>query len=86
MTEYEIKLLGGIVKVVEDDKDATIVGTCVITKKEHKVIVPAKGFRLWLDGAIIQNALPNVSAGDREFLMSGISPAGWNSLFPGEEE
>ena len=39
----------------------------------------------WRAGMHIQNAMPNVSAEDREFLISGITPEEWIEEF-GEEE
>ena len=35
----------------------------------------------WLSGELIQNAMPNLSADQREFLMTGITPAEWNEMF-----
>jgi len=41
----------------------------------------------WQRGALIQNAMPNVSADDREFLMTGITPEEWEESFgPKPEE
>lgn len=39
----------------------------------------------WRGGMLIQNAMPNLSADDREFLMTGITPEEWEAEF-GEEE
>ena len=35
----------------------------------------------WLSGELIQNAMPNLNAEQREFLMTGITPAEWNEAF-----
>jgi hypothetical protein len=35
----------------------------------------------WLDGMLIQAAMPQLSAEEREFLMTGITPAEWNEAF-----
>jgi hypothetical protein len=40
----------------------------------------------WQEGENIQNAFPDMSAGDREILISGTHAACWDKLFPGEEE
>ncbi len=32
-------------------------------------------------GALIQDALPEVSPEDREFIMTGITPSMWNHIF-----
>jgi len=35
----------------------------------------------WEQGELVQNAMPNLSADDREFIMTGITPAEWNEMF-----
>ena len=40
----------------------------------------------WQAGENIQSAFPNMSAGDREVLISGTHPACWEKLFPGEDD
>jgi len=40
----------------------------------------------WASGELIQNAFPNLSADEREFLKTGITAEEWESLFGGEEE
>lgn len=35
----------------------------------------------WLAGALIQNVLPHLTAEEREFLMTGITPQEWNETF-----
>ena len=35
----------------------------------------------WVDGMLIQDAMPQLSAEEREFLMTGITPAEWDSVF-----
>jgi hypothetical protein len=57
-------------------------GQCVITGEEYQVKVPREGFVSWTNGNVaIQTAMPQVSADDREFLLSGISPVGWERSF-----
>ena len=34
----------------------------------------------WKDGALIQDAFPQLDSGEREFIKSGITPAEWKSL------
>ena len=40
----------------------------------------------WQGGENIQRVFPNMSAEEREVLISGIHPACWDKLFPGEED
>ena len=35
----------------------------------------------WLGGALIQDAMPHLDADQREFLMTGITPAEWSEAF-----
>lgn len=35
----------------------------------------------WQEGELIQNAMPDLSADDREFILTGITPEEWNLLF-----
>ena len=35
----------------------------------------------WQAGTCIQNAMPNITPDDREFLMTGITPAEWDETF-----
>jgi hypothetical protein len=39
----------------------------------------------WWGGMLIQDAMPNLSADQREFLMTGYTPEDWEQLFPPEE-
>ncbi len=68
------------------NQTVTIDRLCIVTKKEHSVTVPLKGYNRWIKGEYIHTAMPEVSAEDREFLISSTSPEGWNILFPPEDE
>lgn len=50
------------------------------------VNVDADGFDRWQAGELIQNALPEVSAEDRELLISKTCDNCWKKLFPDDEE
>lgn len=50
---------------------------CPFCGKEYQVEVPEKGYERWLDGALIQNAMPEVSPKVREALISGICENCW---------
>lgn len=56
--------------------------TCVSCNTPHTVIVPTAGYKRWASGqAHIQDALPGLSAAERELLISGICPVCWDKLF-----
>jgi hypothetical protein len=56
-------------------------GPCVCTGKDYTVQVPAQGLYRYRQGAKIQVAFPDLSADDREFLMSGLSPEGYEQAW-----
>jgi hypothetical protein len=40
----------------------------------------------WQGGTHIQFAMPQIGPGEREFLMTGVTPEEWDAMFPEEEE
>ena len=40
----------------------------------------------WQAGTYIQNAFPNLTPDEREFLKTGITAEEWEAMFAGEEE
>ena len=73
----------------EPDSWVRVDGHCVVTKEYHEISVLGAELYEWLKGEqTIQHCISN-SGDDREFLMTGISPAGWEIMFPsvvGEED
>ena len=57
-----------------------------ISMKDHSREIPVTQEHLdaWKSGELIQNAMPNISADDREFLMTGITPEEWDTHFSDE--
>lgn len=49
----------------------------------REIPVTEEQLALWNNGTVIQNAMPNISADDREFLMTGITPEEWEEVFGG---
>jgi hypothetical protein len=62
-----------------------IAQNCRSCGKRIVLNVPAEGFRKWQQGAMIQNVLPKLSPGEREFLMSGICEPCFDNIF-GEDD
>jgi|TARA_B100000424_G_scaffold47347_1_gene32922 hypothetical protein len=54
--------------------------------KDHTREIPVTQEQIdaWKSGELIQNAMPNISADDREFLMTGITPEEWDAHFSDE--
>lgn len=49
--------------------------------------VASEGYAKWKGGGLIQDALPELDAGAREMLITGIHPDCWRKVFgPDEEE
>lgn len=48
--------------------------------------VTQEQFDKWHAGMPIQDAFPELSADDREFIMTGITAEEWNQMFPPEED
>lgn len=58
---------------------------CVFCGKEHSVEVDFDNFMQWKMGALIQNAMPELNATQREQLISGICPNCQERIFGGDE-
>jgi len=50
-----------------------------ITRTKEIEVTPEQ-FSNWENGMLIQKAMPHLSADDREFMMTGITPEEWTSL------
>lgn len=55
--------------------------TCNMCKTTKVIVVPKDGYKRWISGECIQNAMPSVKAEDRELLISGICGKCFDSLF-----
>lgn len=49
------------------------------------IVYDPDDFQAWQDGVSIQNAMPYLTADEREFIMTGITPEEWAKTF-GEDE
>ena len=50
-----------------------------------EIDVTQEQMRAWQSGTLIQNAMPNLSASEREFILTGITDDEWDDMF-GEDE
>ena len=64
----------------------TITKVCVQTGKPFSVVVDSNDYFKWVNGELAQRAFLYLSAAEREFLISGLSPEGWDQLFEDEKE
>jgi hypothetical protein len=66
----------------------------IITKKSPfsgktnslTIVFDPADYQKWQEGELIQRALPYLTADEREFLMTGITPEEWNSMTEGEDD
>lgn len=62
----------------------TVAVECPFCGCVNFINVSVEGYTAWKNGELIQNALPELSADEREMLISGICSDCWNGMF-GEE-
>ena len=68
-----------------------LVRTSPFTGKTNTLILPISPdtydacVTAWQGGKMIQDAFPMLTAGEREFIKTGITPAEWDALFGSEE-
>lgn len=60
-----------------------ITRTSPFTGRRHTMDIPVTAEQIanWQAGALIQNAMPNLTPDQREFLMTGITADEWNRTF-----
>ena len=58
---------------------------CKKCKEVNEIQVDLEKFIAWQQGELIQNALPELDADQRELLISGICPKCWDEMFPSDE-
>lgn len=60
---------------------------CPSCRKQHFVTVAKDAYQKWRRGeGLIQNLMPELSASERELLISGVCGFCFDSLFPPEED
>ena len=63
-----------------------IIRTCPFCGTVTEVEVDKKGCAQYTNGALVQDAFPNLTATEREVIISGICPACQDTLFGDEDE
>lgn len=63
-----------------------ITKTSMFTGKEHTLtlVFDEADYEAWLNGKLIQNAMPYLTADEREFLMTGVTSEEWKQTFGDE--
>jgi hypothetical protein len=61
-------------------------GPCISCRMPQTITVPAANLIKFGEGDFAQNCFPELSADQREFLISGICGHCWDRMFPEEDE
>ena len=75
-----------ITRTIVNTNRVRTTGICSVTKEEYAVEVDTAAWLRWQSGELIQVAMPNLNDDQREFLMSGITPAEWETIFEEPED
>lgn len=65
---------------------AVVAVPCRLCNEVADLTVNIEGFVAWQGGKLIQEALPELDADQRELLISGTCPTCWDKMFPSDEE
>jgi hypothetical protein len=57
---------------------------CMVCSRTSSITAPAEAVEQWRAGALIQNALPMLTADEREMLITGTHPLCFDELFDEE--
>jgi hypothetical protein len=49
--------------------------------RHMEIDITENQIKAWQSGTMIQEAMPNISDDEREFLLSGLTPEEWNEMF-----
>lgn len=62
--------------------------TSIMSGKAHQMDLPITQAQIaaYNRGTLVQDAFPNLSPEEREFLMTGVTPEEWHSVFGSEDD
>jgi hypothetical protein len=74
--------------IEEIDAMMEITNTSMFTGEENTMHLDVTFEEIldWKGGTLIQNAMPRLDAGEREFMMTGVTPEEWDSTFHETDE
>jgi hypothetical protein len=81
----EHKQIGRLVVSTDESDWIEIKNCCGVTGEPYSVSVRGCDYASWKSGTLAQKAFPYLSREDREFIISGTSPKGWEVLFGDDE-
>ena len=59
---------------------------CQLCHETKEIHCTDEQYRRWLDGELIQRAMPDVPKGERELLISGICDQCFDRIFPEDDD
>jgi hypothetical protein len=59
---------------------------CPICQRPSELKVPREGYALWKRGELLQVAMRELTADERELLLTGTHPACWDELVPDDDD
>jgi hypothetical protein len=62
-------------------KNLTLQPTCTLCKRTEEIVVPIRGYEKWISGVLIQEALPQLTAGQREMLITSTCEKCFDMMF-----
>ena len=66
---------------VKDANKLDILMKCPVCQQTNTITVDHRAFAQWRGGAHIQDVMPELSASQREILITGIDGACWSRMF-----
>ena len=84
----ELKAMCGNEQVIELTEDGqTYSKVCTVTDELYQVTITAEQYlRIHLHNLKVQDECPELDANQREFIISGTTPAEWEDMFKDESE
>lgn len=61
-------------------------GKCLMCRKEVEIVIPDAQYDAWMGGAFVQDAMPDMPADDREFLISRTCGPCFDAIFQEDDE
>lgn len=71
--------------IIRDGDEIVFAKICSVTNEKYILKVPVDLVTRWQDGEAIQNVFPMLTPDDREFILSGLTPAEWDEMVEGDE-
>lgn len=78
-------MIMGVIRILRRGAETEVICHCGLCHTDKSVVVPTSGYNQLARGELIQVALPDVSADDRELMISGTCGTCWKKMFPDEE-